>query len=113
MKADYTFDRRSVNFYLPLNAGLRLLTAYDVGSDQLITRIDVKFENRQYAAAFCSGTPKAVDHRLPDSDMFTPNKGIDTSCFNIKANKEEIIRALRELANDLENDTADLPLNGH
>lgn len=111
MKADYTFEHRSVNFYLPLNAGLRLVTAYDVGSDQLITRIDVKFENRQYVAAFCSGTPKHVDHRLPDSNMITPNKGVE-GCFNIKANKEEIIRALRELANDLENDVVDLPLNG-
>lgn len=103
MRVDHTINYQNVDCSLHHNTGLRLVTTYDPGLDQLITRIDVKFENRQYATILCSGTPKHVDHRLPDSDMFTPVKGIET-CFNIKANKEEIIRVLRELATDLEND---------
>lgn len=96
-------------FDYPLDAGIRVIVDYRVEIDYLLTRIDVKIADRQYGAAFYSSVPiepKAGERFKHNDDMITPKKTVD-NCINVKANKAEILRALKELVSDIENDKED------
>lgn len=98
-------DLDNIDFGKPLNDGLRLVISYLSTRDLLLARIDVKIKERQYSVAFPSGTPIepiAGAKFNPFDDMITPKT--EYACLNIKASKDEILRALKELVSDLEGD---------
>lgn len=99
-------DLDHIDHSMPLDAGFRLIVAYQYTDDALVTRIDIKILDRQYCVAFASGTPIAPKERTkfdPKEDMITPSSGV-IDCLNIKAPIPEILRALKELVADLEQD---------
>lgn len=101
-----TLDFSKLDTDIKLDTGLRLILDYIPGSDSIVTRIDIKVENRQYCAAIVTSwpiEPKSGQKISPMDDLVTPNKGVER-CFNIKVGKKELIAALKELVSDLEND---------
>ena len=100
-----TAARLPDDMYPVLDIGFRIINNYTMPSDNILTRIDVKIDNRQYNVCFASGSPKlhiAGEKFAPNDDLMTP-KGVD-ACLNIKVNKQQLIDALKELVQDLEND---------
>lgn len=88
------------------DASLRLLTSYDVGTDELITRLDVlmKVEMRgksgfplrgkQVNAAFFTGS-------AGESDLILPSRGIVHGVV-VRVNAKELAKDLRTLAELIE-----------
>lgn len=93
-----------VKMYVRLDASFRIIVDYNNWADQLITRLDVKIGNEQYAVAVASShpiEPQSGDKILPHDDLITPKDGI-IDCINLKVNKTDLVRALKELIQDIE-----------
>ena len=87
-----------------LNAGFRIINDYITETDIIVTRIDVKIEDKQYAVAFISSypvEPKAGQKISPLDDLITPKKSIER-CLNLKVGKDQFIGALKKLISDIE-----------
>ncbi len=100
-------NKESLNWNTRFDTGFRIISAYDVGTDGVLTQIDVRVEQRQFTVGFYSSTPIEPKDGQPylnniEGNMITPAKGI-LACQNVVASKVEIIRALKELVSDLEN----------
>lgn len=96
----------NVNHFVPTDCGLRIITVYQYATDSILTRIDVKVDHRQYAIAFNSTAPidpLSGSKISPKDDLITPKEGV-LDCLNLKVSKIELIKNLKELVNDLEND---------
>lgn len=93
-----------MQLYAKLDTSFRIITAYQSYSDQIVTRLDVKIGNEQYAVAFCSGNPiepVVTSEIMPEDDLKTPKSNI-IACINLKVPRQELIRALKELISDIE-----------
>ena len=103
-------DLSKVDSGLPLDTCFRVISSYDMLTDTIITRINVKNGDNQYCSAFLSGAPKEYEPgakiRVVD-DLITPKNGV-INCLNVKVAKEELIRALTEIIEDLEADSETL-----
>ena len=102
--SEFSFD--GINAHCVLDTCFRIINAYRISDDSIITRIDIKIQNRQYAIGFASTTPikpKAGDRITPLDDLITPSSGI-MECLNLKVSKEELIKSLEELLVDLKTD---------
>ncbi len=76
--------------YVKLDTSLRLILDYLPQTDTIITRIDVKIENRQYCVGVTSSYPKEPIQGQairPDDDLITPKNAVE-ACLNIKVNKK-------------------------
>lgn len=97
-----TVNYDKIDFLAKVNCGFRLLTDYVAMWDSLVLRIDVKFGDKQYAVGLSTSAPikpKSGDKVTPFDDLISP-PGYD--CLNVKVNKEQLISALRQLADKLE-----------
>lgn len=94
----------NVAMYAVLDTSFRIVLSYQGIYDQILARIDVKIGNEQYHVAFVSGMPiepQDGSKILPKDDLITPKDVLD--CLNIKVNRWELIKALKELTSDIEN----------
>lgn len=84
---------------VPRDIGFRAITDYIPQTDGTITRLDIKSGENRYNVAFGSTMIE------PDTkgEMATPRKSV-LECVNVKTSKLELIRALKELISDLENE---------
>ena len=106
MSASRDFHLDAVPYNQKLDTCFRIITAYRISSDDIVTRIDVKIENRQYAVGFGSCapiSPKSGDAINVNDDLMTPSAGI-MDCLNMKVSRIELIVALEDLIKDLKND---------
>lgn len=106
MSSSRDFQLDAVPYNQVLDTCFRIISAYRVSSDDIITRIDIKIGTRQYAVGFASCSPiapKAGDRINISDDLMTPSSGI-MDCLNIKVSKIELIKSLEELISDLKND---------
>src|SRR5262249_44233051 len=83
---------------VPRDAGLRVITFYDVTVDEVVMRIDIKVGALQYNVAFYTSPPKEITggERKSTDDMITPKRG-GLDCMNVKVSKESLIKGLEEL----------------
>lgn len=112
MVESYIIDSNSLStsFEKPFDASFRIIVDYVVATDEMCLRFDVKDGSqnkdgtyKQFCSAFNCGKP--ADHEGGNlrftRQLFTPKNGI-LNCININVNKQELIRALKELVSDLE-----------
>jgi hypothetical protein len=95
----------------PQDTPFRVITHYDVYTDGAFTRIDIKLGVEQYVVGFYSSLPIKKEEQANlktgagTTELITPGIGGGVeAALNVKANKAEILRALKELVKDLEND---------
>lgn len=90
----------------PFDTGFRVIVDYNPGTDTLLTRLDIKIGDRRYCTGFFAEYPSSPPPgtMIKNYDeLIIPSKVVD-QCLNIKVAKSEILRALKELVNDIETD---------
>ena len=103
-------DLSKVDSGLPLDTCFRVISSYDILTDIIITRIDVKKGDNQYCSAFLSNAPfeyKPGDKIRVTDGLITPKNGV-INCINVTTAKEDLIRALTEIIEDLNADSEPL-----
>lgn len=96
----------NINLYVNLDTGIRFIIDYMPISDSILMRIDCKIKNRQYHAGLACcypKEPKPGQKISPLDDLISPKNSVE-NCLNLKVNKEELVRSLKELLADLESD---------
>ena len=104
MSKGLSFNTGNLSFDLKPDTSFRIILSYYLPTDQIITRIDIKIGNDQYSAGFISTNPIEPEDGskiLSKDDLRTPKAGI-IDCINIKVPKDELLRALKELVSDIE-----------
>lgn len=87
-----------------LTATLRVITSYRIQTDQMVMRLDVLINNQPVGAGLRiggGGDQHSTCMIVANGDLLIPKNGIDKA-ISIKAHPEDLIRALRGLADKLE-----------
>lgn len=99
--------REGWKYETDFDTSFRIITDYDVPTDAVLFRFDAKTSpNDQFTTGFVgdnSPSQSQVGVNLHTTQyLITPAKRNGLECINIITNKEELIRALKELLSDLE-----------
>lgn len=86
-------ERPKFEFDKDLDTTFRIICMYDVATDAIMTRIDVKYEESQFNAAFFSSATSVLK---------LPSPGIAVAQIALRANKKDLAEALRKLAETLD-----------
>ena len=79
------------------DASFRVLTDFLPGTDNLVTRLDIKIADKHFVVGFNSSNNG-------DCDLAVPTKAVE-AVLGIRTTKEELTKSLEELLNHLKNDT--------
>lgn len=108
MKGSYIYYVGPMDSRRPLDAGLRMTTFYDIGSDCTGTRLDLMIDDKQYNIGLMSSIPMVPGL---DANGLITLKNVE--CTNLKVNKDDLIAALVMLVNDLSSEQASDTLAEH
>jgi hypothetical protein len=78
----------------------RVIVLYDVGTDGLTMRLDVKSDVEQRGAEISVGKPSVYGPVGNPRPMFTPNRAVEASC-GVVADREALIQSLEGLIEHL------------
>ena len=86
-----------------MDASFRILTAYDIGSDSFVTRLDIRlpYPNFQFHVDLSTSKPG-------NSDLKTPAKGVD-GCLSVRASSADLSAIFRGLADKIDMQNLEWP----